>query len=409
MALRRHQSYVQTDRAEVGDIDKLRRDVNDLKQGSTDAGASPTTLVEPSGAWPIGWFPAKKKNDVVNILRFSVDPKMTAVKAVIEEYEYDGVDVTVTKKHTDEMEFTQNDVGVSGSAYVVELEFGPKLEANTQYGLLRASGSFDEGDHRKFNLKNPVTAPPAKSSRVLSDYLTTWNSTEGNRVVPQGSSPENILKNGAFTYADDAPAPATDLRKWTTASADATITTTNTDDVYWDDANARGAIQAANDGFQQTIGRRVKRGEILNISLDVLGSTTFTADIDIDVVDSGGSSILTTPSSIVADLTTTPMRFNVPVQIDDAADLSGNQGFFITTPTTLHNDGGGGTGRKIFMTNIMFSHGAEPQPFARQPGEEGRGGSDSYDRTITGITSNPDTGAGIVDFDIGEGGPIYVI
>lgn len=381
---------------------QLNAAVRVLQQGTRSSNATPGTRVEPYGSWPVAYRP--KKSGVIDDLPVSLDPAFDSIRLDIEEYIDDGVGgITVVDTKSGIISVDPNLIADVGSGvFVLTATFPHKLEVNASYGLIRAYGY--DGSRK---VKNPSADPPDPTSRVIGDYLITWNSTSGVVVVPQESAPTNIVKNGAFTYADDAPAPATDLRKWRTVNGTAVISTLHTgDDVYWNDVNARVAIQKANDGVTQGIGKRVRRLELENIAFSLIGSTPFTADILIDVQKSGISVLVAIPT-VTADLTTTSQRYNAAMQIDSGADLSGNLDIYIYTTTSLNNDGGGATGYVIYLTDIMSCHGKTPQPYALFPGEVGRGGTDSFDRTITGTALNADVGVvGKYGYDQGFGGLI---
>lgn len=384
-------------------LNQVRADIALLKQGGLSVSAAPGTRVEPYGAFIVTYRPYK--DGVIDVFAVSLSPDYDEIRLILEEFEDDGMGgiTVVNTKDSDRIAVDSTKITDVGSGvFVYEFDFSKKLETKTDYGLLRTFGYLAGTTGA---VKNPPSTPPAAGSRVIGDYLITFNSTNGVVVVPQNSAPSNIVKNGAFTYADDTPAPATDLRKWRTVNGGAVISTTHpADDVWWNDANARIAIQKANDGITQGIGKRVRRLEAENIAFSAVGSGPFAADIIIDI-QKGGSSVLTAVPTVTASVTTDTQRFNAAMQIDAAADLSGNLDIYIYTTTNLNNDGGGGTGQILYITDIMFCHGKTPQPYAPFPGEGGRGGTDSFDRTITGTVDNADIGfTGKYGFEFGEGG-----
>lgn len=377
--------------------------ISKLEQGAKSTGANPATKVEPYGAFLVTYRPYK--SGVIDTFIVSLNPDYEEIEIILEEYEDDGLGGITVKNTKDSHRIALDPEQVAdagGGVFTYEFDFPSKLEVNTNYGLIRTIGYIGGG-----KVKNPPSAPPDAGSRVIGDYLITINSTSGVVVVPQTSSPSNIAKNGNNVYSDDAL--PNQLRVWTTASGGASIGVTTSDDVYWDKNNTRVVIQMSNEGVQQGIGKQIRRGEILNVSLNVIGSDTFSAELNIDVHDSLGNSIVNTLGVVTVDLTTSSVRCNAPVQISNTASLTGNQRLFITSPTTLNNDGGAGTGFTIGTTDIMFSHGFDPQPYAPHKNDGGASGTDNFDVTPTGILSNADIGRDFKPYDFGDGGVIFTV
>src|SRR6266404_3107068 len=163
---------------EAGDVANLRLELEGLKIGA-DENRAPSGIISPS-PYATFWVTYRAvKNGVIVTLRHAIDPNTVELHIVLEEYVVNGGIVTVLGRTHDTIEITPDMLSVVSGVTVVEREFGKKLDANTTYGLLRYAATLS-GSKRA--IYAPAADPPAQSSRVLGDYITTFNSTNGQAV-----------------------------------------------------------------------------------------------------------------------------------------------------------------------------------------------------------------------------------
>lgn len=348
------------------------------------------------------------KNDVIVTLKCAIDPNATELTLRLEEYEGSGV-LTVVDRKNATVEITPEMIVTAAGISTIEFEFPLKLEPNTNYGVLRMVAKYGKW----IEIANPAAPPPARAVRTIGDYITTFNSTNGQPIARQDASQFNLIYNGSI---ENATTPGgTTLDDWDRrdgAWASTLITTTNTDPVFWDKANNRLAWQDKDHGPAIGLGRRLHRSEQISPSLDVWASSAFAFDLSIDVVvqTSGVTSTVTT-FNVSLNVATAVQRLNLLLEMLATYDTTVKHRLKFSTTTPLNNDGGGGTGKIVYISFVMVPRGPFPAPFSyRVETFELSGGKvitdvgavEDPDATVTRTVPSNDTGLGI--FVEGDGG-----